>query len=364
MEMEYIYLKLFASLVLFVGSVVTIFLGRRRQSPFYPLWASFIFAYGIFEVFDYLEFVFESIFWYRVFQISQSLAIILLFAACLEQSMILPSRSSRILAAALFATSFYFIVIPLKSMMESYKNITILLLNSIPTDIYGFWYSLLIIISAISLIPSVVALFKAAQAEKATRRPILRRNITILLILMLFGLAVITAIRREMSKKDIELFFYLDTIYSVVVASSIDVYQSLSLSHGVQALLLVDMEGNPLIGYSPKKRQEISYEEKIVAASGYLSGLFHFVRHYIAEGKEEQFRELKTTTSTLSFFVSKKFFLIVQSKIVSDMLEKLSVAILEQIDEYLKDLQVNEMPTGEQKKHIIELFDKHYNLLA
>ncbi|MHA1685535.1 MAG: hypothetical protein ACTSYD_03905 [Candidatus Heimdallarchaeaceae archaeon] len=362
--MDYVILKIIAAVILFIGTGATGILGRKRQSPFYFLWSLFLFSYGVFEIFDYFEFRFQTTLWYRLFQVSQSLAIILLFAACLEQSMILPSRSSRILTAALFATSVYFIIIPLETMMESYKSITIYLLHIIPTDIYGFWYGLLIIVSAACLVPSVIRLFRITRRSKEDKRPVMRRNSTILVILMLIGLAIITVVRREMSKRAIEAFFYIDTIYSITVTSLIAIYQAMSLSHGVQTILLVDLEGNPLVGYSPKERREISYEEKIVAASGYLSGLFHFVKYYVSEKPEEQFRQLKTTTSTLSFYTSNHFFLIVQSKIVSDMLDRLSKHILEQIDEYLQELKVNEIPSREQKNYILALFDKNFYLLA
>ncbi len=72
---------------------------------------------------------------YRILQVVQSVALIILFTACLEQSMIITSRASRILAISLSTLALYFIIIPLDVSIESFRILTISIYDVIFTDI-------------------------------------------------------------------------------------------------------------------------------------------------------------------------------------------------------------------------------------
>jgi hypothetical protein len=163
---------------------------------------------------------------------------------------------------------------------------------------------------------------------------------------------------------NLEYFELIDVIYSFVVVLTVALYQSQSMSHGIEAILIVDKEGNPLLGYSPIRSRRISFEEKIIAAAGYLTGLFHFIHNYVATSSDEQFKEMRTTSSTFSFYASEKIFIIIQTKISSKLLEKTANSILTEIDSFLHDFQANQMPTEEQTNEIINKLEKNFYLMA
>ncbi len=364
---NYIILKCSSAAALMVGGLIIAIIGRKRQSPFYGLWVAFLFVYGVFDLFDALEYLYNELWLYRALQAMQALAIILLFAACLEQAMILSSKASRILAISLYMLAVYFILIPLDSMIQLYKDISIRIYSFIPSDIYGLIYGLFIVVSAFLLAPLFVRYVRSASITNDKRLKN-KRNITLLLIIMLIGFGGLVIVRREMIKEltDSYLlsFILIDNLYTVAVLITVAFYLAQSISHGIQTILVVDKEGNPLVGYSPLARTKIDYEEKIIAASGYLSGIFHFVHDYIASSKDEQFKELKTTSSSLNFYAGEKVFMILQTKISSKRLERTSSDVLKALDNYLEELKPNIMPNQEQLDHIISLLDNNFYLLA
>lgn len=89
-----------------------------------------------------------------------------------------------------------------------------------------------------------------------------------------------------------------------------------------------------------------------------------FVKNYVASSKNEEFKELKTTNSSLLFYSGEKFFLIVQSYLTSSQLDIVSERVLREIDFYLSSLPLNEMPDEKQRSDLFFLLDKNFYLLA
>ncbi len=257
----------------------------------------------------------------------------------------------------------YFIIIPLNPIVEEFKNLVISIYNKIYTDIYGFIFAFCILISAFLLINVYRRYLKLAAISKMRRLKI-KRDVTLVFILMLIGLAFLVLIRRRLEENNLLYFDLIDVIYSFVVVFTVALYQSQSLSHGIETVLVVDKEGNPLLGYSPIRSRRILFEEKIIAAAGYLAGLFHFIHNYIATTSDEQFKEMRTTSSTFSFYVSEKIFLIIQTNISSRLLEKTANSVIKQIDNFLVDFQTNQLPTEEQTNEIINMLEKNFYLMA
>ncbi|MHA1829474.1 MAG: hypothetical protein ACTSX6_12615 [Candidatus Heimdallarchaeaceae archaeon] len=358
-----IVLKYIAGVTLILGSVATVYFGRKRQNPFYVSWSVFLFAYGVFEIVDALEYLYDTILFFRLLQIFQAFALIMLFAASLEQSMIVSPRASKILAVSLGFFAMYFIIIPLDETLLEFKNLTISIYHTIYTDIYGFIYSFLVLTSALFLIHVFVRYMKLASISK-NKRLRLKRDITLIFILMLIALSFLVLIRRKFVENNMSNFENVDIIYSFVVVLIVSSYQSQSMSHGIETILIVDKEGNPLIGYSPIRSRRISFEEKIVAVSGYLSGLFHFVKEYVATTSDEVFRELKTSSSTFSFLPGEKISMIIQTKISSKLLDKTAKMVLEELDKYLVDFEANQIPSEEQINDILNTLEKNFNMIA
>jgi hypothetical protein len=363
-DQTYILFKYSVAVALILGGAFATYWGIKRQNPFYKPWVAFLISYGLFEIIEVLENQNPTLLiLYRVLQVVQSLALIILFTACLEQSMIITSRASRILAISLSTLALYFIIIPLDVSIESFRILTISIYDVIFTDIYGFIYGSLILVSSFLLLGVYVRYFKLASSSKS-RRIKVKRDVTLLLILLLIGFAVLVTIRRKMLEENILAFNIADLAYTFVVVLVVSFYQSQSLSHGIEAILVVDREGNPLLGYSPLRGRRISFEEKIIAASGYLAGLFHFVREYVATTEEEQFKELKTSSSTMSFYAGEKIFIIIQTKISSRVLAKTTKLVMEELDSYLVDFKVNKMLTEEQVDYVLSLLEKNFTLMS
>ncbi|NPD87635.1 MAG: hypothetical protein HGN29_02860 [Asgard group archaeon] len=359
----YIYIKYIAAIALVCGGFITVYWGRRRQNPFYLSWSLFLISYGIFSIVDTLESMYETILLYRILLIFQSFAWISLFAASLEQSMITTPRASKIVAISLGVFVLYFIIIPLNPIVNEFKTLTISIYNKIYTDIYGFIFAFFILISAFLLINVFKRYLKLASISKKKRLKV-KRDVTLVFILMLIGLAFLVLIRRRLDVNNLEYFELVDVIYSFVVVLTVALYQSQSMSHGIETILVVDKEGNPLLGYSPIRSRRISFEEKIIAAAGYLAGLFNFIHNYVATTSDEQFKEMRTTSSTFSFYASEKIFMIIQTKISSHLLEKTANNIMGEINTILKDFQANQMPTEEQLSKIIKKLEKNFYLMA
>lgn len=363
-DQTYIIFKYVVAVALILGGFFATYWGIKRQNPFYKLWVAFLISYGLFEIIEVLENQNPTLLiLYRALQVVQAVALIILFAACLEQSMIITSRASRILAISLSTLALYFIVMPLDGSIEGFKLLTISIYDVILTDIYGFIYGSLILVSSFLLIGVYIRYFKLASSSK-NRRLKVKRDVTLLLIILLIGFAVLVTIRRKLLEEDILAFNIADLAYTFVVVLIVSFYQSQSLSHGIEAILVIDREGNPLLGYSPLRGRRISFEEKIIAASGYLAGLFHFVREYVATSTEEQFKELKTSSSTMSFFAGEKIFIIIQTKISSRVLTKTTKLVMEELDNYLVDFKANEMLTEKQIDHVLTLLEKNYSLMS
>lgn len=358
-----IYIKYIAAIALIFGGFLTISLGRRRQNPYYLSWSLFLISYGVFSIVDALEQIYETILLYRILLVFQSFAWISLFAASLEQSMITTPRASRIVAISLGIFVLYFIIIPLNPIVEEFKTLVISIYNKIYTDIYGFIFAFCILISAFLLINVYRRYLKLAAISKM-RRLKAKRDVTLVFILMLIGLAFLVLIRRRLEENNLLYFDLIDVIYSFVVVFTVALYQSQSLSHGIETVLVVDKEGNPLLGYSPIRSRRISFEEKIIAAAGYLAGLFHFIHNYIATTSDEQFKEMRTTSSTFSFYASEKIFMIIQTNISSRLLEKTANSVIKEIDSFLVDFQANQLPTEEQTNEIINMLEKNFYLMA
>jgi hypothetical protein len=357
------YIKYIAAIALICGGFITIYWGRKRQNPFYLSWSLFLISYGIFSIVDALEQLYETILLYRVLLVFQSFAWISLFAASLEQSMITTPRASRIVALSLGVFVLYFIIIPLNPTVTEFKTLTISIYNRIYTDIYGFIFAFCVLISAFLLINVFRRYLKLAKISKKRRLKI-KRDVTLIFILMLIGLAFLVLIRRRLEENNLLYFDLVDVIYSFVVVFIVALYQSQSMSHGIETVLIVDKEGNPLLGYSPIRSRRISFEEKIIAAAGYLAGLFHFIHNYIATTSDEQFKEMRTTSSTFSFYASDKIFMIIQTKISSRLLEKTATLMIKEIDDYLVDFQANQLPTEEQTNEIVNKLEKNFYLMA
>ncbi|MEE9410185.1 MAG: hypothetical protein V3V41_04595 [Candidatus Heimdallarchaeota archaeon] len=359
----YITFKYIVAIALILGGILTIYWGRRRLNPFYASWSIFLIAYGFFEIVEALENTYSTILLFRILQVTQALALIALFSASLEQSMIVQKRASRIIAVSLAIFALYFIVIPLDHTLQEFKTLTISIYDTIFTDIYGFIYAFFVFLSALVMINVFIRYYKLGSISKS-RRIRLKGIITLVLIVLLLGFSVLVLIRRKFLERDLRVFNILEIVFSFVVVSVVSVYQSQSMSHGIETVLVVDKEGNPLLGYSPIRSRRISYEEKIIAASGYLSGLFHFVRDYVATTSEEYFRELKTSSSTLSFYSSEKIFIIIQTKISSKLLEKTANQVIKELNEYLHDFKNNQLPSEEQIQHIVTLLENNFSLIA
>ncbi len=363
-DQTYIIFKYSVAVALILGGAFATYWGIKRQNPFYKPWVAFLISYGLFEIIEVLENQNPALLiLYRILQVVQSVALIILFTACLEQSMIITSRASRILAISLSTLALYFIIIPLDVSIESFRILTISIYDVIFTDIYGFIYGSLVLVSSFLLLGVYVRYFKLASSSKS-RRIKVKRDVTLLLILLLIGFAVLVTIRRKMLEENILAFNIADLAYTFVVVLIVSFYQSQSLSHGIEAILVVDREGNPLLGYSPLRGRRISFEEKIIAASGYLAGLFHFVREYVATTEEEQFKELKTSSSTMSFYAGEKIFIIIQTKISSRVLAKTTKLVMEELDSYLVDFKVNKMLTEEQVDYVLSLLEKNFTLMS
>ena len=375
----YISLKFVVAAALFAGFLIAIFFGRRRQNPFYIPWSIFLLSFGLFQLIDALIRKFgvlmrielgqppvgNDILLFRVLYITQALAMIFLFAASLEQSMIVPARASRIIAASLTILVLYFIVIPLENTLISFGTLEIIIFYLFTTEFYGFIFGFIVICSAFLLIPVFIRYLKMSLISK-NKRIGWKTLITFLVFLMLLGLAFLMTVRRKVSENGMNenAFAIFEIVYSFFVVSIIAIYQSQSVSHGIETIIVVDKEGNPLLGYSPFRRRRISFEEKIIAASGYLSGLFHFIHDYVATTDKEEFKELKTTSSTLSFYTGEKIFMIVQSKISGNRLDKTTNMVLTDLDNYLVDFETNRLPTEQQVEDIINLLEKNFYLIA
>ncbi len=359
----YITFKYIVAVTLILAGILTIYWGRRRLNPFYASWSVFLIAYGVFEIIEALESQFSTTQLYRILQVTQALALIALFGACMEQSMIVQKRASRIIAGSLAFFALYFIVIPLDHTIVEFKTLTISIYNVILTDIYGFIYGFFVFLSALLLINVFIRYMKLGAISQ-NRRIKIKAYITLLLIILLIGFSGLVVVRRKYLELDIVAFNIVEIVYSFVVVFVVSVYQSQSMSHGIQTVLIVDKEGNPLLGYSPLEGKRISFEEKIIAASGYLAGLFHFIQDYVATTSEEHFKELKTTASTLSFYAGDTTFMIVQTKIASKLLEKTASQIIKDLDKYLQNFKANQLPTEEQAEYITGLLKKNFSLIA
>lgn len=383
-ESTYVILKFILAIALFLGGLVSIYWGRRRQNPFYLLWSLFLLAYGVFQIVDGLNQHFGVIdrFYtnpvegpsnlepidiplFRVLMVTQALAFILLFAASLEQSMIVPPRASRIIAASLTVLVLYFVVIPLDDTVFRFGTLTISIYNTLFTEFYGFIFGFIILCSSLLLIPVIVRYAKLFSTSK-NKRILWKMIITIVLSLLLIGLAFITTVKRKVveNRMNENIFSNFEIIYSFVVVSIVALYQSQSVSHGIETILVIDKEGNPLLGYSPFRKRRISFEEKIIAASGYLAGLFHFIHDYVATTSDDEFKEIKTTSSILSFYSGNKIFIILQTRISGKLIDKSAKLAIDEIDKILVDFQANQMPTEKQINQIINILDKNFYLIS
>ncbi|OLS32448.1 MAG: hypothetical protein HeimAB125_08780 [Candidatus Heimdallarchaeota archaeon AB_125] len=375
----YVSLKFVVAAALFAGFLIAIFFGRRRQNPFYIPWSIFLLSFGLFQLMDALNYKFgvlmrielgqppvgNDTLLFRILYITQALAMIFLFTASLEQSMIVPPRASRIIAASLTILVLYFIVIPLENTLISFGTLEIIIFYLFTTEFYGFIFGFIVVCSAFLLIPVFIRYLKLTLISK-NKRIGWKTLITFLVFLMLLGLAFLMTVRRKVIENGMSenAFAIFEIVYSFFVVSIIAIYQSQSVSHGIETIIVVDKEGNPLLGYSPFRRRRISFDEKIIAASGYLSGLFHFIQDYVATTDKEEFKELKTTSSTLSFYTGEKIFMIVQSKISGKRLDKTTNMVLTDLDNYLIDFETNRLPTEQQVEDIINLLEKNFYLIA
>ena len=70
----YLILKYSSAAALMIGGLIIAIIGRKRQSPFYGLWVAFLFVYGVFDVFDALEYSYNIVWLYRALQAMQALA--------------------------------------------------------------------------------------------------------------------------------------------------------------------------------------------------------------------------------------------------------------------------------------------------
>ncbi|MCK4972864.1 MAG: hypothetical protein KAS52_06055, partial [Candidatus Heimdallarchaeota archaeon] len=88
------------------------------------------------------------------------------------------------------------------------------------------------------------------------------------------------------------------------------------------------------------------------------------VREYVATTEEEQFKELKTSSSTMSFYAGEKIFIIIQTKISSRVLAKTTKLVMEELDSYLVDFKANEMLNEEQIDYVLTLLEKNFTLMS
>ncbi|MHA1198423.1 MAG: hypothetical protein ACTSQF_03630, partial [Candidatus Heimdallarchaeaceae archaeon] len=76
------------------------------------------------------------------------------------------------------------------------------------------------------------------------------------------------------------------------------------------------------------------------------------------------FKEIKTTSSKLSFYSGTKVFIIIQTRISGKLLDKSTNLSIGEIDKLLVDFEANKMPTEDQINKIIKILDKNFYLMS
>ncbi|MHA1867031.1 MAG: hypothetical protein ACTSVB_08925 [Candidatus Heimdallarchaeaceae archaeon] len=353
------------SLLLFI-SVVTLIIGRKNRSIFYVNWFFFTLTFSAYQFALFFEYSYQSVTLYQIVQTTRAFFVTILLGATLQQSRIFQRKSTFVFMASVAIFMLYIIWVPLaiKETVETFRDVQVVLFHTIRTDIFGLIFGFLIILSATFLLPIIVRNINIMRSSKFSNKLIANVILTLIVIFCIFALGGVTIVRRAQMLYDVKAYKITEIFVEVISVSLTSIYLSQSQSHGIQAVLVVDREGNPILGYSPLKREKISFEEKIIAASGFLSSLFMFVKKYVASSKNEEFKELKTTNSSLLFYSGEKFFLIVQSYLTSTQLDIVSERVLSEIDFYLSTLPVNEMPNEQQRNDLFFLLDKNFYLLA
>ncbi|MHA1303013.1 MAG: hypothetical protein ACTSQE_13715 [Candidatus Heimdallarchaeaceae archaeon] len=365
--MEYYQLaKITSATVLVFVACITIYIGRRNQSPYYLNWVLFALSYSVYEFSLFLEYTYQGVILYQLVQTTRAITITILLGSCLQQSRMLPRKSTIFFASSVMLFMLYIIWVPLaiEKTVETFRDVEVIIFNFLHTDIFGLIFGILVIVSAIFLLPIFLNLIERLRNSYNKKKIAKKAALTMFTIALITLLGVIIMLRRAQMIQGSSGFKYFESIASFIIVVYVSIYQSQSLSHGIQAVLVVDREGNPIIGYSPLRREKISFEEKIIAASGFLSSLFLFVKNYVASSKDEEFKELKTTSSSLLFYAGKKFFLIVQTSLASTILDQVSSNVLNEIDFYLSDLNVNEMPSITQINDLYMLLDRSFSNMA
>ncbi len=358
-------LKMISAISLFVVALISAYVGKKSNSPYFVNWVIFSASYSVYEAMLLLEYAYQTVTLYQLVQTTRALTVSILIGSILQQSRILYGKAVIFFEASIVLFMLYIIWIPLtiEETVKTFRDVAVLFFNFIRTDIFGLIFGIMIILSGLFLLPIFINQLQKLRGPYDRFKNIRRLVSTIVTMLLIFALGIIIMLRREMIIHHELNFEYFEAIVSPLIVAYIAINLSLSQSHGIQAVLLVDREGNPIIGYSPQKREKISFEEKIIAASGFLSSLFIFVKNYVASSKDEEFKELKTTSSSLRFYAGEKFFLIVQTYLTSYALDQVSYNVLKQIDFYLKDLKVNEMPDQQQIEDLYSLLDRaFYNM--
>ncbi|MHA1115231.1 MAG: hypothetical protein ACTSRR_04610 [Candidatus Heimdallarchaeaceae archaeon] len=358
--------KLAEGSILLLIAVITLIIGRRNSSIFYVNWFFFTLTFSAYQFTLYFEYSYQTLTLYQMVQTTRAFFITILLGSTLQQSRIFQRKSTFFFMASVTIFMLYIIWVPLaiKETVETFRDVQVVLFHTIRTDIFGLIFGLLIILSATFLLPIIVRNIKIIRSSKFSNKLVTNIIMTFIVIICLFALGGVTIARRAQMLYDVKEYKIAEIFVELISVSFTSIYLSQSQSHGIQAVLIVDREGNPILGYSPLKREKISFEEKIIAASGFLSSLFMFVKNYVASSKNEEFKELKTTNSSLLFYSGEKFFLIVQTYLTSSQLDIVSERVLREIDFYLSSLPLNEMPDEKQRSDLFFLLDKNFYLLA
>jgi hypothetical protein len=356
-----IYTTLILAIVMFVTTVIIVYLGRKHQAPNATLLAALPLFRGfewLIEAFaDYYADILEIELSFLVDRLEISfgfLVAIVILAVCLEFNGLIQKPIGKI-AAALVGIIPIFLVFALSAeLVEQIEDTAILedfLLTSVTSEPFRFLYGFLIpVIAIVVLVLSYFWYEQQVKQGKIFKFDKMQINVIIISILI-FGTAVSNGF--DYSQNEVLLLVFRGITMALLVLLPLVII--ITTDYGLQNFLVIRSTGIPIFAYNFKMGKDVFYEDKTQLTGGFISALIA----YSSEISEELSKFLTIQSNNLYYLIqnSETKLYALQSISFSKGLENKTFNTIQQLDELIAEK--NELSDGERTE-IISILKNEY----
>ncbi|TFG28012.1 MAG: hypothetical protein EU532_06280 [Promethearchaeota archaeon] len=275
-----IYVLLTMAILMFIMSIGVLYLGHKKGTPNYILWALFMFSWGLHWLSESMADYYEEVLDIELLLFSQLelftafISSFILLAACLEYNGMLRRHLGKIIALVSSILPLYFIMTINEDTLEEIEEIYIMRGEYVSTELFRFLYGFILpLISIIALFCTYLYYYHQSKKGKIFYKPKMLKT-TMILAILIFIFSIFNGF-DYCEEQEIEVIFISLRAISLAFFIVIPLVVVFTFDLGLQKFLIIEHSGIPLLIYSFETKSDVS-DEKSFLTSGFLTAIMGF----------------------------------------------------------------------------------------